>query len=235
LAITSTMTAGEIVVRAMELIGAKDSRTTLQGEDMTLGVSQLNWMLKSWQAQGCNLWRKATDSVVFSADTPTVTLDPYVIDVQEARLVVTTDPLYERWLDRWEWGEYVVLPNKLASSQPTIFVLDKQRAAVTMTLWPVSPEAITINYTYARVVEDVVNSASTVDVPQAWLEAVYYGLADRLLDPFSVTESQPRVAARIQARAASLYQQMLDLDRPQSVFFEPFNATPYSRGVGYGY
>lgn len=235
MAISSTLTAGQIVNQAIVLIGAKDSRSTLTSEDRDLGLLQLNWMLKSWQAAGCNLWRRTEDSIVIPADTATVTLDPYCIDVQEARLQISDDPLYERWIERWEWGQYVTMPNKLASGQPTCFVLDKQRAAVTMTVWPVPSEAMTINYTYARVIEDIVDQNSVVDVPQAWLEAVYYSLANRLLTPFSVWSTQPAEATKIEAMAERLYKEVLDMDRPQSVYLQPWQATPYDMRGRYGY
>lgn len=230
MAITSTLTAGEVVSQAMTLIGVKDSRTTLANEDMTQGVLQLNWMLKSWQADGMNLWRQTQDTITVPANTKTVTLDPYCIDVVEARMI--TSATNQRWLQRWEWGQYVVLPNKDAQGDPTIFVLNKQKAAVEMTVWPVPVRDIEVAYTYARVIEDVTVAASMVDVPQAWLETVYYNLADRLLDPFSVSESQPRVAQRITARAAELYAKLLASDRPQSVFFQPWGATPPNAGYG---
>lgn len=228
MAITSTLNAGQVVTQAVTLIGAKDSRTTLASEDMDLGILQLNWMLKSWQADGMNLWRQTQATATFPADTKTVTLSPYEIDVPMAQIVVSDT--YQRWLQRYEWGEYNVLPNKDARGQPTIFYINKQRTAVTMTVWPVPVQETVIRYTYARVIEDVTGPFDTIDVPQAWLETVYYCLADRLLDPFSVSETQPRVAQRITARAAELYQKLLDLDRPQSVFFMPWQMPNYNRG-----
>lgn len=230
MAITSTLNAGQVVTQAMKLIGVLDSRTAPSSEDMADGVTALNWMLKSWQADGMNLWRQTEATVTFPADTKTVTLDPYCIDVVAAQII--QEPTYQRWLQRWEHGQYVVLPNKDARGYPTIFVLDKQRAAVEMTVWPVQPEDIEITYTYARVIEDVTVAASIVDVPQDWLETVYYGLADRLLDIYSVPQSQPAVAQRITARAAQLYDKLLASDRPQSVFFQPWGATPPNAGYG---
>lgn len=228
MAITSTLTAGEVVNQALTLIGVKDSRTGAPAEDVDQGILQLNWMLKSWQADGMNLWRQTIGTVTIPADTPTVTLDPRCIDVVSAQYIQSTTD--QRWLQRWEHGQYVVLPNKLARGYPTIFVLNKQRATVEMTVWPVPPEDIEISYTYARVIEDVVNAASVVDVPQAWLETVYYGLADRLLDAFSVPQTQPAVAQRITARAAELYGKLLGMDRPQSVYLLPWSASFQNRG-----
>lgn len=228
MAITSTLNAGECVTTAMQLLGVLDSLSAPSTEDMALGVKQLNWMLKSWQADGMNLWRQTEDTVIVPANTKTVTLDPYCIDVVEARYIQSST--YQRWLQRWEWGQYVVLPNKDSSNDPTIFVLNKQRAAVEMTVWPVPRQDIAIAYTYARVIEDVTTSSSVVDVPQAWLECVYYSLADRLQEVFSVPQTQPAVSQRITARAAQLYTAMKDLDRPQSVFFQPWQQPNYNQG-----
>lgn len=225
-AIGGLLTVRDIVRTSLQLIGACPNGGDPDADDAALAMLQLNFMLKSMQADGCNLWRRTEETVTFPPNTKVMTLDPRCIDVMEARLQLNTT--FERSLGRWEWGEYVTMPNKVASGDPTIFVLDKQRTEVTMTVWPVPYVERDINYTYARVIDDVTDLDEDVDLPQEWTEAVYYCLADRLLDPFSVSTSQPGVAQRVAARASMLYGKMLDLDRPASVFMKPWGLD-YSR------
>lgn len=228
MAITSTMDAEAVVTQAMKILGVLDSRSAPSTEEKADGVTALNWMLKSWQADGMNLWRQTQGTVTVPAATATVSLDPYCIDVVEARYVQSATN--QRWLGRWEWGQYVILPNKQAVGFPTIFVLNKQADDVEMTVWPVPASDIQVAYTYARVIADVTADGDPIDVPQAWLETVYYSLADRLIETYSVGETAPRTAARVSARAAELYQKLLNSDRPAAVFFQPFATPNYYQG-----
>ena len=49
------------------------------------------------------------------------------------------------------------------------------------------------------------------------------GLADRLCAMFGINRSDPNTAADIKARAGAAYQYLLDLDRPDSYYFEPYD------------
>jgi len=145
-----------------------------------------------------------------------VTLAPYCLDVMEARFVQSST--YERPLARWENGQYRQIPNKAQSGYPTAYYLDKQTTSISMTLWPVPNADATILYTYSRIPQDVTDGAETVDVPQEWTELVFVSLAARLIQTFGVNRTDPTTAQIIAQRAAALEQQMLDQDRPASLF-----------------
>lgn len=224
---TSTLTAQQIANYAAEELGVISPDEQLTGEEMTLAVSRLNWMLKSWQAKGVNLWRETSGTVTFPADTATVSLSPFVIDVSEARLVQSST--FERPLTRWERGGYEAFPNKTQPGWPTGFYLNKQRAAVTMTLWPVPVEEATVLYSYSRVIEDVTDPTQEIDVPQMWLETVWMCLAARITGIFGVNSIDPNTAADVKGRAAELEQELLNNDRPSSIFMGPVYGRDYAR------
>lgn len=215
--IAYSLTAGDIITKALRLIGEYGRSETPSNADAQDGLSSLNLMLKTWQTDGCNLYREYADTDSFTSGTATKTLAPRILDVMEARLV--NADLTERPLQRWERGEYAQIPSKAQAGTPVAFTLVKGVSGITMTLWPVPNATTTINYTAARVVEDVGALTETLDIPQEWLETVTYGLADRMIDPFDVAQARPAVAQRITARAQSLYSQLRDNDRPASVFF----------------
>ncbi len=214
--ISSTMTARQLCQAAAEDLGAYGAGETLTSEDGSAMLLRLNFMLKSWQANGVNLWREAEDSVTFPIDTATVTLDPFVIDVLEARLVDSTTFL--RPLQRWEVGEYKSLPNPNQPGWPMAFYLRKFAETVTMTVWPVPQQAMEVRYTYARVIEDVTDLNQTVDVPQQWLETVWKNLAVRCANIFGASRLDPGALQLLTTQAEALEQAMLDSDRPASVF-----------------
>jgi len=217
--INETFTARDVITQALTLITVLGGGETPSADDAAQGLTQLQWMLKSWQSDGCNLWREEEETIVFPAATETVTLDPRVLDVQEARVEI--DPTFQRILARWERGEYITLPNKTAPGSPTIFYFRRKRDTVTMTLWPVPPVETNILCTTARVIEDVTDLDQNLDVPQEWCETVTYNLAARLLDTFGITETRPVVASKIVAMARELYDKLSGFDRPSSVFLQP--------------
>jgi len=217
--ISETFTARDVITQAMALITVLGGGETPSADDAAQGLTQLQWMLKSWQSDGCNLWREEEETIVFPAATETVFLDPRVLDVQEARVEI--DPTFQRILARWERGEYITLPNKTAPGSPTIFYFRRKRDTVTMTLWPVPPVETNIFCTTARVIEDVTDLDQNIDVPQEWCETVTYNLAARLLDTFGITETRPVVASKIVAMARELYDKLSGFDRPSSVFLQP--------------
>lgn len=223
--ISGTLDARDIARMAMLLIGGPLENGEVTAEDGLIIVTVLNFMLKSWQAQGCNLWRLSDESVVFPANTKTVVLDPRVLDVMEARFVGGVT--YQRPLLRAEWGDYRMLPNKDAEGNPTQFTLNKQRTYIEMTLWPVATEDIVIDFSGARVIEDVNDLNDEVDVPQEWVETVYTCLAERLIPILNTDALSPTVAQRVTARAQALYTTMLDFDRPASAFLKPLQIPQY--------
>lgn len=228
--ISGTLVARDIARMAILLIGGPLDNGEVTTEDGLTITTMLNYMLKSWQAQGCNLWRLSDETVTFPANTKTVQLDPRVLDVMEARFVGGVT--YQRELARYEWGDYRALPNKDAQGNPTSYTLNKQRTFIEMTLWPVGTDITVINYSGARVIQDVNDLNDEVDVPQEWVETVYTCLAERLIPIFNIDTLSAGVAQRVTQRAQVLYAQMLDFDRPASTFLKPWQA---ASSFGYNY
>jgi hypothetical protein len=211
--ITGLMTARDIVGEALALIGASAMDETPSASAASQALRQLNWMLKSWQADGCNLWRDQDVTTTWPAAASEALLDINVLDVFSVRWVESATN--ERELTRWERADYARLPNKAAAGSPTIYSPVRDRDAVLLRLWPVPTAGGTLKYEIARVVEDVTDLDQTVDVPQEWTEAVFTNLAVRLLPLYrEPTQSD----ALLKARADELYARMRDADRPASYF-----------------
>jgi hypothetical protein len=224
------MTVRDIARQAMLVIGGPLQNGEVTSRVGLICANVLNMMLKSWQADGCNLWRLSDETVTVPANTKTVTLDPRVLDVMEARFVGGVT--YQRELARLEWGDYRSLPNKDAVGFPTCYSLNKQRTDIELSLWPVANEIIEIAYSGARVIDDVTDDLDdNLDLPQEWMETAVYGLASRMIDTIDVATTSPATERRIQARADQLYQKLLDFDRTGSTFMKPWNyGAPYGQG-----
>jgi hypothetical protein len=215
--ITGSMTARDVCTTAAQELGVYSAGETLGASDAAEMMKRLTWMLKSWQSLGCNLWREEEGEIVFAIGEKTLELDPRCIDVIEARFQQSAT--FQLQMQRWELGEYTRIPNKdQPGATPLAFYLRKLVDSVTMTLWPVPTLETTILYTYARVIEDVTDLNQTLDVPQQWMETVYMNLAARCASMFGATRLDAATVNLIGARAAILEQQLLDQDRPASIF-----------------
>lgn len=214
--ITGILTARQVIRKAMSLIGVLAAGRDPSAADAQFALDSLNWLMKSMQADGCNIWRQEETALAWPAGTASMDLDPRVMDVIEARWLQA--PGYQRQLARWERGEYVSLPNKAQQGPPTSYYPFKNRDVFTLYMWMVPNTASTLYYTAARVIDDAGALDDNLDLPQEWTETVFYNLADRLLEPFGVVQSSPATAQRISLRAQALYQKMLDFDTPGSVY-----------------
>lgn len=207
----STLTARQIIQQAFDLLGIGG---TTEANNFLVGLRSLNFMLKSWQADGCNLWRDKDAIVTWPADTPNGTLDPNFIDVFDVLWI--SGPTYERQLVRWEKGEYDTLPNKISAGNPTVYMVHKTRDGIQMYLWPVPTEETFLKCDVATILEDVTGLDQTLDIPQMWIECAYYSLADRLMPTFGTPNQQ------ISTTALQLYSAMRDYDRPGSINMGPW-------------
>jgi hypothetical protein len=214
--ISSSLLVSDVVTQAMREIGLLSAGELPTADETRDGIIQLNWLLKSWQARGVTSWRDTETSITFPSGTATLTLDPYCLDVLEARLVQSVG--YERPLQRWMLGQYRQTPNKATPGWPTAYTIQKTASTISMTLWPVPNQSLVVKYSYSRVIDDVTDGAQTIDAPQQWTEAIYLGLASRMINSFGTARMDPTSTQIVMQRAAALEQLLLDADRPASVY-----------------
>src|SRR3990167_1103697 len=63
-----SVTATDIVTDAYIMLEAVGIGETLSGDDYVLGLRWLNYMVKTWQAQGLHLWTETEGLVFVTAD-----------------------------------------------------------------------------------------------------------------------------------------------------------------------
>jgi len=215
---TGTMTVGEVIGAAFDVLGLRAIGDDLPPEESAKGILHLNWMLKSWQADLPTVdWRIREVSWTHPTDTASVTLDPNYIGFFNIRRRVSNvdTPLQVLTAD-----EYAAIPSKAITGTPTCIRLRKTISSYSATLWPVPNDDYTIYADAARVIEDVTALTQTLDVPQEWLETVFVCLAARLVAPFSVHITNPALAADIRGQAEAFYDRLKWSDTEVgSVFF----------------
>lgn len=120
--------------------------------------------------------------------------------------------------------EYMGTPNKTNTGPPVHVYYDPQLTTGTMYLWP-APDSSDdrIFFTAHLPLQDFDSSADNPDIPQEWLDAMVWNLADRLAIDYPVA-GQEGVLLRqeIRSRARELLDDAMDFNvEPDSVFFQP--------------
>jgi len=150
----------------------------------------LNDMIKHWQVQGYNLFRRSRDTLTMVAAQGT-DANPYQfgtggdktyrpLRIENMRYLDSSGN--ERPMTHISRDEYDNLPDKDSTGEATLFNYDPQRDPAKLYIWPVlaSGGSGTLVYTYQRAIEDFDADADEPDYPQEWFETLKYGLAARL-------------------------------------------------------
>lgn len=213
------LTAQQVVTQACYELGTHSAGETPSGEEMEDGILRLNAMLKTWQGEG-NLFRETIENVTITGGNPSVAAPDGTRDVSSIRYV--SSATNKRLLTEWNRGQYYSIPNRAqtSSSGPAVYYLAKSTTGLTINVWPVPSADATLELDLQTIAQTVTDPSETVDVPEEWQEALILGLASRMASMMGATRTDPQTVARIDSRAAALYQRLLDRDRPDSYIFE---------------
>jgi hypothetical protein len=215
------LTVGEIVRQAMIELGVLNSGDQPDAPEMSDGITKLTAMLKSWSLEA-NLFREESGTVTVTGASGGVTLEAEVAEVYSVRHVVSATN--QRPLPMWNREQYYFLPNRSQAGNPTICYIARNLDTLELRLWPVPATDVDLHLDYGRSLEVPSNPDETLDLPQAWQEAVIMGLASRLASMFGATRIDPATVQRVDSAAGSLYARVLDHDRPDSIYMEPWGA-----------
>ena len=116
--------------------------------------------------------------------------------------------------------DYQNIPLKTAPGSLNQVYYDRQLGTGYFHLWQV-PGAVSelLKFTYRRPIMDFSSAANNPDLPQEWIQALYYNLAFVMAPQFHVEEAQFR---RIERMAAMFLDDMMAFDREdESLFIQP--------------
>lgn len=215
-----SLTAREVVKRAMKELGALAIGEEPEAAELEDGILSLNMMLKTWGQQD-NLFREESGTMTVPGGVAAAALPSGVRSI--VGLWHIESATNERMLTGWNRMQYYSMPNRAAVGKPTIFYASTGRDQDDLYLWPVSATDVELRIIYNRSPEVVTDGDETLDVPEDWIEAVVLGLAARMAPMLGASDAAPQRVAQIEARAGAAYQMLLDLDRPDSYFFEPYD------------
>jgi hypothetical protein len=171
---------GELTIYAYQLIGVRP--TALLQEHMDSARLATNMMFTRWSNQGVNLWQVELVQTSLTAGDAIYPVDPSVVVILDAFIrTVDGNSITDRIIMPISRTEYASYPNKGQQGFPTVFWFDRLLSP-TITLWPVPTGAQTYLEYYAvqRIQDANMNGTQQLNIPPIWLEAMAYGLAQRL-------------------------------------------------------
>lgn len=162
-----------------------------EGEDLTndqivRGSEALNIMVKEWQTE--------VDLFIQTFGTLTLTTAfSYTMGlggdftVRPLRILAMNFKLngIETPMETMSRQEYIDLPDKASKGTPTQYYYDPQLTIGTLFIWPAPVTATgTLEFDFARPLDDFDASTDDPDFPQEWLKALVYNLAESLADEY---------------------------------------------------
>lgn len=181
------LTRDDIINSALRKIGALSKGQTADSTDLTNGAQALTALTKTLQTEGMPLWKRTSYALTLVNGTQSYTI-PNAIKLAQMVLTVvsgtTSYPIIEK--SRYDF-------NRLPTSTGGIPVHYYFQPAIqdgTVYIWP-TPDATTVsNYNLTAIIQkefdDFTAGTDTPDFPQAYTDALIYGLAVRLAPEYGL-------------------------------------------------
>ncbi len=169
---------GELTLYAYQLIGIRP--TAVLQEHIDAARMATNMMFTRWSNQGVNLWQVELTTTSLVAGTSFYSVSANTVVILDAYIEYGS-PAIDRVILPISRTEYASYPNKTQQGFPTTFWFDRTLNPG-LYLWPV-PDGTQTSlkyYSVLRLQDANMNGTENVDIPPIWLEAMAYGLAERL-------------------------------------------------------
>jgi hypothetical protein len=161
---------GEIIEEAYERCGL-EMRT---GYDAKTARRSLNLMFADWANRGLNMWTVKQETKAITSGTATYTFDATYVDLLE--VVLRNSSNVDFTLSQMSRGEYLTIPNKASTGQPSQYFFDRQTIP-TITLWSTPNASYTLVYYYVNRIQDADAMINNADAPFRFLPCMVAGLA----------------------------------------------------------
>jgi len=212
-------TVGQLCQSAAVELGALELGDTIEASEQAEMMVRLNSMLAKW-SKDSGMWREASATITMLPTAPltgAVTLPIDVRDIRSVRQIMSAT--YKRPLAPFNRDQFFQLPNRSQVGTPTIYYYSQQLDGDRLYVWPIPSTSQDFELDYNRAFFFAEAPEQTLDIPREWHEAALYGLAARCANMFGTTRTDPAAVQRVDAQARSSYQEFLDSDRPDSIFF----------------
>ncbi len=205
MALFVTNTLGNICTEALALLNVVGDEESVPARDMGRASKQLQLMLKSWAAQDVQIWMRRRDDISTVDGTAGYDLSTSSISTPEivSVSIVESGDVNELPLRAINREQYLQIVDKTIEGRPVHYYPQFTENDEDINLWPVPDTVYTLKVDYRLAFTNQDERTDTVEIPDYWLEAASWCLAERLIVPYGKS-GQP-MADEIHSRAADLY------------------------------
>lgn len=230
------LTRDQLIKASLRLIGVGHRGESVPADEINEAAEALQLMLKGWQADGLQLWKREEQSITLTGSKRVYTLGPSGDITMQRPLrilecVRRDSSNIDVPLNKLSKNEYYGLSNKYSEGTPVSYHYDPQLNNGDFILWQVPTTAVAAEYTieivYHLPFEDVDNATDNFDCPVEWLEAIKFGLAIRLAPEYGADlPLQYRLDKMMYGDASrgimGIYEKALSWDvENTSIYFQP--------------
>lgn len=216
----------DIITEALQICGAIGDGETPTADQLTSCSRTLNMLIKAWQADGLQLFRRKTYTITPTAGTASYSFGSGG-DVSEVPTRVLT--VFKRDTDNndtpltpMSYMEYQDLSSKSQQSQPTSYYFEYLGSTAKLFIWPTysASPTDTLYVMASRPIYDFDAASDDADVPNYYMLALSWGLAFALTTKYGVdrdTKNEIKEQAMYYKAEALSY----DTEQNTSVFVQP--------------
>lgn len=203
-----TKSISDIVSEAFRLLNIIDGEQDPDATQMTRGARMLQIMLKSLQAQGPQMYLRRDIDIQLVASVVDYPMSAEPTDIIELISATVVDPADTNEIERpvtiISRSDYEDQLNKLVTSTvPNMIVFETTDTDSTILVWPVPTESWILRLDARIKFTEFTLTTDEIEVPDYWIEAIIYRLAERFIIPFG--RSGTPTAQEVRFMAADLY------------------------------
>lgn len=181
------MTSGDLVIKALKLVGVIASGETPAAADMQDGLASLNMMIDSLSNEGLLLYKYSRTPLALTAGQASYTLGslgtlntPRFMNLPEARVISGSNNV-EMPVRVMNIQRYADIEDKTTqSSVVTDLFIDGDFPLYNLIVWPVPSQSLTLVLYSNGPIGRFATSTETVALPPGYEEMLSYNLAKRL-------------------------------------------------------
>lgn len=219
------VTSSQVIDSALRLLGVIRSGDTSNNDSVMEAdcLQALNYMMKHWQNEGIQLWKRKQATLNLTAGTQNYDITVPTSNIVPLRIIsayrrMSNVDVVMKGLSR---DEYDSLSNKSSVGTPTQYFYDYLANSGKIYLWPVADSSTNTNtnviFTYHAPYTDEDVVSDNLDLPQSGLEAAKWNLAIRLAPEFGKT-----VTPLLMQMAVQTKNEFFDSQYEEgSIFFRP--------------
>lgn len=212
-----SLTGGELIIRALNKIGAFDPAENIPSTDMAAGLMTLNMMVKQYMGNsnkilpGLKIWKRDNKSLLFSIKdylysiaTSGADVDMDDVPVEILSLIRRDTSQNDTLLSRMSINEYRQIGNKSIESTPTKYYYElKTNGGMLYFNCKVSDITQTYEMRYLAPFKDIVYS-TVLDFQQWFYRPLLYALCEELAPDYGIPERKAMEISNLKKEAFAL-------------------------------